>query len=646
MGRKAKNKQPPPQPLPSASNGSTRKQTAGQKRKPSSSNTPINKKQKVAPARALPSNKKQQQQLRPSLKKPVPAPAVTSDPDEDEDEDDDDDELVGVDDEGDEYDLDIDEDDDDDEHLPNGFDHDDDLRDSDDEHLLSNHIEHPPVDSQDEDDDDQDGEDDDDDDDDGAANDFALPTAEEAAQEQTGTGPDLQVVQLRIQEIVAILSNFKKHAKHGRSRSEYVEQLLTDICTYYGYNRFLAEKLFDLFSPAEALEFFEANETPRPVTIRANTLRTRRRDLAQALINRGVNLEPIGTWSKVGLQVFESPVPVGATPEYLAGHYMLQSASSFLPCIALDPQPGERVLDMASAPGGKSTYLAAMMQNTGVVFANDSNKARVKSLTANIHRLGCKNVVVCNYDGRQFPKVLGGFDRVLLDSPCSGTGVVSKDQSVKTNKSYRDLQLLTHLQKQLILCAIDSVNSRSTTGGYVVYSTCSVMVEEDEAVVDYALKKRPNVRLVDPGIEFGAEGFKSFQGKTFDARMGFCRRVYPHAHNLDGFFVAKLKVDPPSKHKKNGDAAAKSSSASADVDVEDEHDANVSEEEDEEQQDDDDDDDGAAADASQSSSSKTSSSKNQKGGTAESSAPSAFNDEDDAELIAKSKKRLAQRKSR
>ena len=189
-----------------------------------------------------------------------------------------------------------------------------------------------------------------------------------------------------------------------------------------------------LFSVDEALAFFESNESPRPVTIRANTLRTRRRDLAQALIARGVQLEPIGKWSKTGLQVFESTVPVGATPEYLAGHYMLQAASSFLPVIALAPQPNERVLDMASAPGGKTTYISALLQNTGLVFANDSNKARTKSLTANVHRMGCKNVVVCNYDAREFPRVMGGFDRVLLDAPCSGTGVISKDASVKVNK--------------------------------------------------------------------------------------------------------------------------------------------------------------------------------------------------------------------
>ncbi|KAM9886255.1 hypothetical protein OXX79_014316, partial [Metschnikowia pulcherrima] len=131
--------------------------------------------------------------------------------------------------------------------------------------------------------------------------------------------------------------------------------LLKDICEYFGYSEFLADKLFSLFSPSEAIEFFEANEVARPTTVRTNTLKTRRRDLAQTLVNRGVNLQPIGAWTKVGLQIFDSQVPIGATPEYLAGHYILQAASSFLPVMALDPKENERVLDMAAAPGGKTT---------------------------------------------------------------------------------------------------------------------------------------------------------------------------------------------------------------------------------------------------------------------------------------------------
>ena len=396
-----------------------------------------------------------------------------------------------------------------------------------------------------EDDDPLEGEDSEDDE----ANQFLLPAVEEEEEEQRQP-LNLQLVHMRIQEVVRVLSNFAALAEPDRSRADYMDRLCKDVQTYYGYNEFLAEKVLDLFSPEEAIAFFEANEVPRPVTIRANTLRTRRRDLAQKLINRGVSLEPVGPWSKVGLQVFESAVPIGATPEYLVGEYMLQAVSSFLPCMALAPQPHERILDMASAPGGKVTYLSALMQNTGCIFANDSNKARIKSLTANVHRMGCRNIVVCNYDGRQFPKVLGGFDRVMLDSPCSGTGVISKDASVKTNKSKRDLILLTQLQKQLILCAIDSVNPKSETGGYVVYSTCSVMVEENEEVIEYALRKRPNVRIVPTGIDFGRDGLKRFRSRTFDERMTLCRRIFPHVHNMDGFFVCKLKIEPINKGDK------------------------------------------------------------------------------------------------
>lgn len=374
-----------------------------------------------------------------------------------------------------------------------------------------------------------------------------LPSAEEEAEMERGP-QDVTSVRTRMIEIVKVLENFKDMAEEGKSRAEYTNRLLKDICEYFGYSEFLAEKLFNLFSPAEALEFFEANEIARPITIRTNTLKTRRRDLAQKLVNRGVNLQPIGSWTKVGLQIFDSQVPIGATPEYLAGHYILQAASSFLPVMALLPQENERILDMAAAPGGKTTYISALMKNTGCVFANDANKARTKSLIANIHRLGCKNTIVCNYDAREFPKVIGGFDRILLDAPCSGTGVIAKDESVKVSRTEKDFIQIPHLQKQLLLSAIDSVDANSATGGVIVYSTCSVMVEENEAVVDYALRKRPNVKLVDTGLQIGKEGFTSFRGKHFNSKLSLTRRYYPHIYNVDGFYVAKFQKVAASPH--------------------------------------------------------------------------------------------------
>lgn len=294
---------------------------------------------------------------------------------------------------------------------------------------------------------------------------------EEETKKKAVLAPDLQLLRSRISDNIRVLEDFTKLAEEGRSRAEYTAQLLKDICAYYGYSEYLAEKLYHLFSPSEAFDFFEANESARPMVIRTNTLRTNRRDLASALINRGVTLEPVGKWSKVGLQIFESNVPLGATPEYLAGNYIIQAASSFLPVMALAPQENERVLDMSAAPGGKTTHMAALMRNTGCIFANDMSKSRSKGLVGNIHRLGCRNVVVCNYDAREFPKPIGGFDRVLLDAPCSGTGVIAKDASVKTNKTERDFMVLPHTQKQLLLAAIDSVNHHSKTGGYIVYST-------------------------------------------------------------------------------------------------------------------------------------------------------------------------------
>ncbi|NWS41555.1 NOP2 methyltransferase, partial [Probosciger aterrimus] len=372
---------------------------------------------------------------------------------------------------------------------------------------------------------------------------FKLPTSEQIEKENIlfiSEPPDLHTIHQRIKGNMEVLQDFVVKREEGRTRQEYLALLRRDMAAYYSYSDFLLAKFMDIFPLPELINFLEANEVPRPVTIRTNTLKTRRRDLAQALINRGVNLDPLGKWSKTGLVIYDSSVPIGATPEYLAGHYMLQGASSLLPVMALAPQENERILDMCCAPGGKTSYIAQLMKNTGTILANDSNAERLRSVVGNLHRLGVTNTVVSNCDGRQFPKVLGGFDRVLLDAPCSGTGVISKDPAVKTNKDEKDILRCAHLQKELILSAIDSVNAASETGGYIVYCTCSIMVEENEWVVDYALKKR-NVRLVATGLDFGKEGFTRFKDRRFHPSLKSTRRFYPHTHNMDGFFIAKFK---------------------------------------------------------------------------------------------------------
>ncbi|KAG5325141.1 NOP2 methyltransferase, partial [Pseudoatta argentina] len=363
---------------------------------------------------------------------------------------------------------------------------------------------------------------------------FSFPNDEELT-----NVTNLKDIQQRIRDVIMVLSDFKKLREKNRSRSEYTELLRMDLCTYYSYNNFLMEKLMQMFPLDELLEFLEASEVQRPMTIRANTLKTRRRDLAEALINRGVNLDPIGKWTKIGLVVYSSQVPMGATPEYLAGHYMIQGASSFLPVMALDPKENERILDMCAAPGGKASHIAAIIKNTGTLFANDLNKERLKAVVGNFHRLGIVNCVICSYDGRKFPTIIKGFDRVLLDAPCTGTGVVAKDPSVKANKAEVDIQRCCTLQRELLLAAIDCVNARSESA-IIVYSTCSILPEENEWIIDYALKKR-DVKLLPTDLEFGTDGFTSYRQYRFHPSLKLTKRFYPHVHNMDGFFVAKLK---------------------------------------------------------------------------------------------------------
>lgn len=309
-----------------------------------------------------------------------------------------------------------------------------------------------------------------------------------------------------IESILEVFADFKNRREEGRARKEYMDWLTQFASELYGYIPELIEYLLTMFSPVEGMEFIDASDKPRPLVIRTNTLKTRRKDLAAALMKRGVTLDPLAQWSKVGLKIVESPVPIGATPEYLSGQYMLQSAASMCPVLALDPQPKERVLDVSAAPGGKTSYIAQLMRNTGVVVANDIKVDRQKATVANLHRLGVHNAITCIHDGRKLGrKFPNRFDRILLDAPCSGLGVISRDPSVKVQRTVEELKKCAHLQKELILAAIDALKIyRPGKGesGTMVYSTCSVSVFENEEVVNYALQKR-DIKIVETGLEFG-----------------------------------------------------------------------------------------------------------------------------------------------
>ncbi|KAM0676194.1 rRNA (cytosine-C5-)-methyltransferase nop2 [Gurleya vavrai] len=297
------------------------------------------------------------------------------------------------------------------------------------------------------------------------------------------------------------------------------------------YGSYLKEKILKMFNKEETLEFMQKSDQPRPTIIRTNTLKIRRKELAKLLIARGMDIDPI-EWCPASLIIYKSSVPIGATPEYLTGLYTVQGASSILAVKNLDPQPEEKILDMCAAPGGKSTHIATLMNNTGVLFSYDINKERLKAVNSNMSRMGITNMIVVCKDARKIPD--SSYDRILLDAPCSGTGIISKDYSVKT-KTEKEIHNIARLQKELIKKAFKNLK----VGGTLVYSTCSVLPEENECVVNYLLKKKIGAKLLECE-NVGKNAFVNFRGEHFHPSMKMCRRIYPHVHNMDGFFIAKI----------------------------------------------------------------------------------------------------------
>jgi len=371
---------------------------------------------------------------------------------------------------------------------------------------------------------------------------YHLPSPEELLIEQDRVVPPSDL-QERIESILEVLSNFRGRRNIYRSRTEYLDVLTKDMSELFGYIPELIAHFLSMFGPDETYKFIQSNEETRPLTIRTNTLKVRRRDLASSLIKRGVALDPLANWSKVGLKITDTRIPIGATPEYLSGHYMIQCAASLCPVLALNPSFGDNVLDMCASPGGKTSYMAQLMKNGGSIIANDINKERQKATIANIHRLGVKNVIVSHYDGRKLCTLWKNtFDKILLDAPCSGLGIISRDPSIKLQRTMINIKKNAMLQKDLLLSAVDTLKcdkKKEKESGVLVYSTCSVSVMENEEVINYILRKR-NVKLINSGLEFGKPGFTRYKGKNYHPSLSLTRRFYPHVHNMDGFFMAKL----------------------------------------------------------------------------------------------------------
>lgn len=277
---------------------------------------------------------------------------------------------------------------------------------------------------------------------------------------------------------------------------------------------------------------------PIPESFRVNTLKLPEEYILDRLRRKGLNFKKI-PWARYGY-ILESEFELSLTIEHMLGLIYLQGPISMAPVEALDPKPGEIVLDMCAAPGSKSTQILQLLQGRGVLVANDPIIDRCKALSSNLQRFGGYNVIITTLDGRAFPKLVGEFfDKILVDAPCSSLGIVSKDWSVVKNWSIHNVTRLSRLQSQLLRAAFDSLKP----GGALVYSTCTLTVEENENVVDSLLRSRRNACVEEARVEGlrYEKGLTEFDNIRFADDLSKTMRIYPYHNRAEGFYIARIR---------------------------------------------------------------------------------------------------------
>ncbi|HKZ93564.1 MAG TPA: RsmB/NOP family class I SAM-dependent RNA methyltransferase [Candidatus Bathyarchaeia archaeon] len=272
----------------------------------------------------------------------------------------------------------------------------------------------------------------------------------------------------------------------------------------------------------------------RPVelkqAIRINITNAKEADTVRRLESRGIELEPV-SFVPHAHWVRKSAFSVGATSEYLIGHYSIQEAAAQIPATLFSDLKDKTVLDACAAPGGKTIQLADLMHNTGVIFALDVDKRRLTPLSNHLERCRVENTIVCHMDARHASQLKIKFDRILLDVPCSGNFATDKEWF--TRRTIEDVKRNAALQRQILTEAEAILND----DGEIVYSTCSLEPEENELNIDWATE---HLELQAEPVEcYGETAPTSIFGKRVASTVASCKRIWPG--QTQGFFVCKLK---------------------------------------------------------------------------------------------------------
>lgn len=283
----------------------------------------------------------------------------------------------------------------------------------------------------------------------------------------------------------------------------------------------------------EASAFFQEYQKSKAQGLRVNTLKT---TIPEFLAHAAFPLEPV-PWSQAGFY-YSSQARPGKHPYHEAGVYYLQEPSAMAAAELLDPHPGEKVLDLCAAPGGKSTHIAQKMKRQGLLWANEIHAARAKILSQNIERLGIGNAVVTNESPQRLAARLPAFfDRILVDAPCSGEGMFRKDEQARAEWSLENVSRCARRQQEILTNA----GMMLKPGGRMVYSTCTFNPQENESVIASFLQKNPGFSLVDAPCFAGFSSGRAEWAAQENPDIKKTIRLWPHHLRGEGHFYAVLK---------------------------------------------------------------------------------------------------------
>jgi len=283
---------------------------------------------------------------------------------------------------------------------------------------------------------------------------------------------------------------------------------------------------FQLFGRKEALRFLEKAVEVPPTYVRINTLKTSEEMLLERIEDDEIIIEKVQQL-KHTYRVVQSQKPLTRTQSFREGLFYVQDKASCLAAEIANPEAGTTVLDVCAAPGAKTTHLAQLMENEGAIYSVDYSRRRMMVWKGETKRMGVNIASPIVADARKLLPVNISADLVILDPPCTSTGAFSKMPSAKWRLTKRSILGMAKVQWEIL----DECAEYVKEGGFLVYSTCSITVEENEMLIEKFLKWHPEFKLVKTSLKIGLPGLR---GQTE------CQRLYPYLHDCNGFFVAKL----------------------------------------------------------------------------------------------------------